>query len=363
MLRRRLFDSIFGRAKPKAEKGKLEKSKPDVRELTYQHIWSQLVDTGATRHPTDLERPNVLVLQMAKVASQSIRSALSSREINVFHCHGLSNARQDRDLDRLRRSDLSVNLVSQRLGQHFQYICLYLLVRWYREYKTRHGRRLKVITLTRDPVNRYASNFMQHRGVARPHILSWQHARLGTDPAEPIDETVAIRDFVTELASIIVEARPSTGADGCQACEALARKRWPNHYIVEEEMSEWLRPLTWFDTEVKSVFGIDALAAPELHERGWVELHSDWAEILVLKFEELAAVLPEIERFMNVPGLTLPFKNATKNKDRAAETIAAINAALDTPVGRACVHELRESRYARACRYDSPGSTSNLEQT
>lgn len=358
MLGRRFFDSIFGGAKPRAEK-----SKPDAGELTYQHIWSQLVDTGATRHPTDLERPNVLVLQMAKVASQSIRSALSERGINVFHCHGLSTARQDRDLDRLHRNDLSVNLVSQRLGQHFQYTCLHLLVRWYREYKTRHGRRLKVITLTRDPVNRYASNFMQHRAAARPQILAWRRARLGTDPAEPVDETVAIRDFVAELASIMVEARPSTGADGCQACETLARNRWPNHYIVEEEMSEWLRPLTWFDTEIKSVFGVDALAAPELHERGWVELHSDWAEILVLKFEKLGTLLPEIERFMNMPGLKLPFKNATKNKHRATETIAAINAALDTPVGRACVHELRESRYARACGYDSPGSVSDLEQT
>jgi hypothetical protein len=321
---------------------------------SFERIWSQLIATGATRAPSDGGRPIVLVLQMAKVASMSIRSALTKNGFNAFQCHGLSAARQERDLSRLRRADFTNNLVSHRLGQHIQYVCLAMLVRWYQTYKQRHGGKLKVITLTRDPVRRYASNLLQHIGYARPLIIAWQRARLGTDTSAAIDESEALRDFVSELASIIVVARPSTGAQGCDDCVALARQRWPRHFIVEEEISEWLRPLTWFDTEIGSVFGLDALAAPELRTRGWVELGNDWVDILVLRFEGLAQLVPQIARFVDLPELTLPHINATKDKRAAQATIAAIDAVLETEVGRACMRELRASRYARAGGYDVP---------
>lgn len=356
MIGRRFFRRLFDKTapKPKAAALIIHERAPDPAELTYQHIWHRLHQTGATRHSTDQDRANVLVLQMGKVASQSIRVALQRQALNVFHCHGLSYTRQDRDLDRLRRADLSVNLVSQRLRQHVQYLCLHMLVRWYQENRTRHGRKLKVVTLTRDPVTRFPSNFMQHRGVARPHILAWQRARLGADPVALLDERAALRDFVMELASIIVEGRPSSGPDGCRACERLARERWPGHYIVEEEISEWLRPLTWFDTEIGTVFRTDVLAASGLAERGWAEVSTDCADILVLQFEKLGALEAELARFMELPEVTLPMRNATSNKRHAAETIAVINDVLSTPIGRACVQELRSSRYAQACGYGFP---------
>src|SRR5688572_3104635 len=356
MLGRQFLGLFFDKAALKIEGADRppDEAQLDPVELTYRHIWRRLRQTGATQHPTDRNRPNVLVLQMAKVASQSIRTALSRQAFNVFHCHGLSTARQDRDLDRLRRSKLHVNLVSQRLSQHLQYLSLHMLVRWYQENKTRHGKKLKVITLTRDPAGRYPSSFMQHRGVARSQIQSWHRARFGADPAQPLDEDVALRDFVIELASIIVEGGPSTGPDGCRACERLARERWPDHYIVEEEISEMLRPLTWFDTEIGSVFGVDVLAAPALAKEGWAEVSTDCADILVLRFEKLGALAGELARFMELPDLTLPARNATNKKRRAAETIATINDAFSTPIGRACVQELRSSRYAQACGYDLP---------
>jgi hypothetical protein len=159
---------------------------------------------------------------------------------------------------------------------------------------------------------------------------------------------------VIELASIIVEARLSSAPEGPLACERLARERWPDHYIVEEEVSEMLRPLTWFDTEIRSVFGVDVLATSELATHGWLETSTDFADILVLQFEKLGILRAELARFMELPEVTLPIRNATSNKRYAAETLAIINDALDTPIGRACVQELRASRYAQACGYGSP---------
>src|SRR6185436_11520424 len=147
-------------------------------------------------------------------------------------------------------------------------------------------------------------SFMQQRNVARPQIQAWQSVRLRSDPAA-LDDAVALRDFVMELASIVVEARPSSGADGCSACERLARDRWPGHYVVEEVIDQWLRPLTWFDTEIRSVFGVDVLAVSGLTQRGWAEVSTDFADILVLQFEKLGAVATELARFLELPGLTL----------------------------------------------------------
>ena len=242
----------------------LRPANPEIeeRELCYDRIWEQMLRTGATGHRSDLKRPNVLVLQMAKVASTSIKSALNKRKINALQCHGLSAARQEHDLARLRRADVTAKLVKRRLNQHLRYVCLHMLVRWYETYHVRHGRKLKVITLTRDPVDRFASNLMQHRSTVLPKIVAWQRERLGKEEAAAIDELQAVHDLVIELASVIVAGRPSTGSKGCSACEELARERWPEHFIVEDQINEWLRPLTWFETEIEQVFGLDILAPP-----------------------------------------------------------------------------------------------------
>ena len=354
MLGRRLLGLFFDKAAPTSGANlTADESLLAPSALTYHHIWRQLRRAGATPHPTDRGRTNVLVLQMGKVASKSIRAALTQHDLNVFHSHGLSHARQDHDLDRLRRGDLTVELASHRLTQNAQNLCLHMLVRWYRENNIRHRRKLKVITLTRDPVTRIPSSFMQQRKVARPQIQAWQSVRLRSDPAA-LDDAVALRDFVMELASIVVEARPSSGADGCSACERLARDRWPGHYVVEEVIDQWLRPLTWFDTEIRSVFGVDVLAVSGLTQRGWAEVSTDFADILVLQFEKLGAVATELARFLDLPELTLPVRNASSDKHQAAATIAIIKEALSTPVGRACVQELRLSRYAQACGYAAP---------
>ena len=345
----RFFDDLRKRLRRPAD--------PEIaeRELCYDRIWEQMLRTGATGHRSDLKRPNVLVLQMAKVASTSIKSALNKRQINALQCHGLSAARQEHDLARLRRADVTAKLVKRRLNQHLRYVCLHMLVRWYETYHVRHGRKLKVITLTRDPVDRFASNLMQHRSTVLPKIIAWQRERLGKEEAAAIDELQAVHDLVIELASVIVAARPSTGSKGCSACEELARERWPEHFIVEDQINEWLRPLTWFETEIEQVFGLDILAPAALRERGWAEAHTDWTEILVLRFENLAQLVPEIERFLNLSELMLPRRNVTENKHGAHETRAAIQAALATPIGQVCAQELRKSRYARACGYPLPG--------
>jgi hypothetical protein len=244
-------------------------------------------------------------------------------------------------------------LLSRGLRYHVQSIALHMLVRWYETHGPYQGQRLKLITLTRDPVTHYVSSFIQRRTALVPEVQAWQRARLGTAAGTQPDEWQAVRDFVYELASIIAE----TGIETSEAPLNLARRRWPDHPVVAEEVNLCLRPVTWLDAEIAEPFGLDVLAEPELRRRGWVVLQNDWVEILVLRFEQLATLAPRIAEFAGVPELTLPQRNVTSHKEGASTYQSAIQAAIETPVGQAYARTVRASAYARACGYDPPATS------
>lgn len=344
-LYRGLIDSIGGRPKHRPLTVDL-----DPAERSFRHIWRYVKFTSSVYYPPKRKRPNLLVLQMGKVASLAIQQALHEAGINAFHCHELSLPRQEVALGHLLKDELTFDLASQGLRLHIHNAALGLLVRWYQTHKRYHDRKLKVITLTRDPIAHYKSNFIQRLAWVLPKACHWQRARLGNAAETAVDEFQAVQDLVLEAASIIVAADAGNSA----ACAARARDRWPNHPVVAEEVDHWLRPLTWFDTEIVEIFGLDVLARPELHERGWVALQNDWVEILALRFEQLNALVPKMAEFAGLPSLTLPKKNVTEHKSGAPQYQTAIQAAIDTPTGQACLRALRASTYARACSYDQP---------
>lgn len=329
-------------------------SKPplDDAQRTFRHIWHYLQVGSDRRYPLKRGQTNALVLQMSKVGSTSIQAALGQRGINAFHSHGLTSPAQHAMLSQLMESDLSFRLAAHDLRRHIQHVAMEMMIRWYRQHKQYKGRRLKVITLTRDPITHYPSSFLQRRDSVREKIVAWNRARSNLDVLDPIDAEQAMSSFVMELASIIVEGRPSTGLNAYGRCIALAVKRWPEHPVVASEVGAWLGPLNWFESEITPVFGLNMLAAPELRDQGWAERSNEWVDILVLKFEALSSLIPEIQRFFDLPELALPRVNVASAKSGAAEIAAAMRLALDTPVGQACVRELRTSPYGRACGYD-----------
>lgn len=330
------------------------RSKPplDDAQRTFRHVWHYLQVGSDRRYPLKRGQTNALVLQMSKVASTSIQAALGQRGINAFHAHSLSPDGQHALLSELMGNDLSFRLVAHDLRRHIQHVAMEMMVRWYRQHKEYKGRRLKVISLTRDPVTHYPSGFLHRRDSVRERIFAWSRARSSRSSLDAVDADEAMSSFVMELASIIAEGRPSTGLGAIHQCIALARRRWPDHPVVANEVGAWLSPLGWFEREITPVFGLNMLAAPELRDRGWAERSNDWVDILVLKFEALSSLVPEIRRFFDLPELELPRENVTNAKAGAGEIAAAMRLALDTPVGQACTRELRTSPYGSACGYD-----------
>lgn len=322
-------------------------------ERSFRHIMRYLRATGSVRQPPNRKRPNILVLQMGKVASLAIHQALrESGAVNAYHTHNLSHASQERMLEHLLTSEFTFHLSSHELRYHVQNLALHMLVRWYQTHRRHRGKKLKVITLTRDPLTFYTSNFIQRRAKLLPEVRAWQRARLGVAGDAEVDDTQAVRDLAAELVSIVVEA----GIEESGAAEALACHRWPSHGMMAREVKASLRPLTWLGTEISGMFGLDVLASGELGRQGWVVLENDWVEILALRFEQLNELVPRIADFTGLPQLMLRQRNVTSRKAGASTLKAAIQAAFETPAGQAYTRLLRGSAYARACGYSQPTS-------
>jgi hypothetical protein len=90
----------------------------DEVERSFRHIWHHLIHISEEPYPLKRRRPNVLVLQMGKVASFSIRAALCERKINAFHSHGLSPMRQHRALSHVLEGELTFRLAAHELRGH-----------------------------------------------------------------------------------------------------------------------------------------------------------------------------------------------------------------------------------------------------
>ena len=319
----------------------------DPAARSFHHIFAHLKALSPGPRQPKRKRQNILVLQIGKVGSMAIRSALRAHDLNVFHTHSLSRGHQKSLVDKLAQGDFTFLLASHELRYLMENVALRMLVRWYREHRQYAGRTLKIVTLTRDPTTFFKSDFIQHLDLVLPAVCAWQVARLG-QPASSVDPARAVQDFAHEMISIIV----ATGIEDAQACTARATERWPDHAIAASEVRRWLAPLTWFHTEMVDIFGLDALAAPTFRSDGWAIVQNDWVLVLVLRFEQLAALVPRIGDFAGVPDLKLPEQNVTARKASAVAYMPAINAAIDTPEGRAFIAALRASRYARACGYD-----------
>ena len=103
---RRLVGRLLGRREHVAA--------PELSEAerSFRHIWRYLIATGSAVRPRDRNRPNMLVLQMGKVASLAIQQALNEGGVNAFHTHSLSQASQERLFGHLLTSEFTFRLSS-----------------------------------------------------------------------------------------------------------------------------------------------------------------------------------------------------------------------------------------------------------
>ncbi|MDY6783902.1 MAG: putative capsular polysaccharide synthesis family protein [Cyanobacteriota bacterium] len=210
----------------------------------------------------------LIIYQMGKVGSTTIVESLrrSVPERAIFHVHFLSPEGIAID-DNFYRSHLS------RIGA----IHDHLLESWYlREQldKQTQAEKYQVVTLVREPIARNISAFFQTLEYQFGYDIRARSRNLESD------------DFVRELSEL---------------------------FFQEDERHE--RPLTWFDLELKEVFGVDVFSTEFDRDRGYQIYHSPKAEVLVLKLESLEKCAQSaFQDFLGLNEFTLAKSNVGEGK-------------------------------------------------
>jgi len=240
----------------------------------------------------------LIIYQMGKVGSTSVYRSLKLIDLgmHVFHVHFLSPEGVSWAENVYKREFSRTN----RIERHI-FDSLYLRKRIDEEEVDKPW---KVITLVRDPIARNLSSFFQTFNLEFPEF-GYEH-RVKSMPIE---------DLVAEL-------------------EALFFEKFYHD-----------RPLTWFDEEMKLVFGVDVFATKFPKVNGYTIYNGPEADVLLFKLEDLNKCASQAFRqFLDVDNFTVFKANEAQDKayskvyDQFVERIRIPDSYID---------KMYESKYMR----------------
>lgn len=293
--------------------------------------------------PSEPKDGEIIIYQMGKVASSALNHALSQRELVVEASHFLGAEEVAKVVGELCLPWMDAHFTYHLSGQLVRNMVLTRKINWFREYGAARGRRLKIITLVRDPLDWYAASFIQDFAGYRDGIEAWRKTCSGLSATVTLpDKVAAFQRAVQERLLVSPEEllrwTPGQGnysqdpgeGEGVAALGLLARLM--------------ARPLEWFDINFRPVLDVDVYAQPFDMQRGWSVINGEFADVLVLKFECLSELTDVIGRFAGVEDLEIARRNVTREKTGADDIKAAIR--------NAYTDELRHAIYATPyCRH------------
>ena len=219
------------------------------------------------RESLQYKEPPLLIYQMGKVGSKTIRCSLESSKLDrpIFHVHFLTPDRVEKT-EKERRKYLGTE--KEHLLKHvWQYQYLHKQLK-----RIPSGKKWKIVTLTREAIGRNISTFFENLQVEpldsgdRYRIQSDYYGFEGVFAMENMDELIQL--FFERL-----------------------------HHN---------RPLVFFDQELRGVFGIDVFASEFPISRGYKVYQGERVNVLLIRLESLNDCARDaFEEFLNIEGFTL----------------------------------------------------------
>lgn len=240
--------------------------------------WKEAVATACNRMRIALldfaKTPPIFVYQMGKVGSMSVYTSLQRARLGrpIFHVHFLDLENLERIQQEYRDNRFLRIPEDIRIGRTLiRKVARTKNVRW------------TVITLVRDPVERDLSDFLQHPEWWQMQRLRYERGWIAKNQAHK---------FVTRLTKEFQRYDEATNF----AC-------------------------TWFDRELKRVFGVDVYDYPFDQERGFGIIRTETVEVLVLRLSDLDRVFhPVVTQFLRRPE-PIPLVRANEARDRDVANI------------------------------------------
>jgi glycosyltransferase involved in cell wall biosynthesis len=200
----------------------------------------------------------VFIYQMGKVGSTAIEESLRAGGVAVRHLHSIGGDFSDQF--RLPRSGRSFTARWRRAAEGALQALLLKIP----------NRRVKVITIVREPLARNISAFFQ---VLRKVL--WDNP------------------------------------------EFDSRREGSDNQLLREAFNRQMRheaPALWFDREIRRQLGVDVYRHPFDHEQGWTLVSENNIDLLILRAEDLIRCESAIGKFAGLPGLRLNNANCGDRK-------------------------------------------------
>lgn len=251
----------------------------------------------------------IILLQMGKVASTAIAQGLRGAGCEVLQAHIGAPERLTQKFWQLMSAQTSAAVADRLYASYLQELKVtFRLTR--QRLAQAPGQPLKVITLTRDPLDWYWSHLVENHVYYRELLARFQAAR-GGDPELPpqavlmevlelmfrvLAETEVALDAVAELPRLVEEAR-AVDPSG----------------VVAAQLYSFLLPLRWFDEDFLPATGIDVYATRFDRAEGLGRAQGAGISALLLRFEDRRH-LDAIAAFAGVPALELAPVNRSGDK-------------------------------------------------
>ncbi len=221
--------------------------------------------------------PPLLIYTMGKVGSQTVRDTLKSKKIDMplYHLHHLKHdyivAREKRDKKYFRHRDLQYIWMLQYLRRKLD--------------KGLNNKKWKIVTLIRDPIAVNVSSFFHH--VNHVEFLGTQQGYRIKSRYYDFETTVKIQE-----AGILLK--------------------------IFLEKVDHDSPVSFFDEEIKKVFGIDVYASDFIKSQGYKIYNGELADVLLIKMNNLNDCANEaFKEFLDLDQVDLVHTNLGSKKPYA----------------------------------------------
>ena len=231
-----------------------------VRMLHYRQIFRY------NRSPLRKMQP-ILIYQMGKVGSSTIRRSIASHNIDMhpYHFHYMNGIGYMMSLCRQQGLPLQDHILSS-------IYCKKL----FKNIKT-NNRKLHVISLVREPIAKNISQFFQNIDVSYPEFRYADKVKL-----------LSHNELVTQMIEFFIE-----------------------NFIHDD-------PLVWFDVELKNFTDIDVFKERFPHEKGYNIYENARFKVLVIRLEDLNKRIEEaMFHFLGISNFNLVRENISSEKEYA----------------------------------------------
>ncbi len=226
------------------------------------------------RKDKQFTEPPLLIYQMGKVGSKTIKKSLENLKLNmpVYHIHGLSDTFIKMREERSKRYFLTAKA-------HYMGISVPWLAQYLRKQigKRLDEKKIKIITLVRDPIPRKISSFFEI--IDKVECKDEGHTYKLISYRHEFEFTGNIGD-VKELTKLFIE---------------ISKKNARND-----------QSRNFFEREFKGVLGIDIFASEFPTSKGWKIYNEELADVLLIRLENLnECYRAAFKEFLNIGEISL----------------------------------------------------------